>query len=44
MNFISNWAIDPSLAILIVSQAYTDCDDSVFATLTLSGDLSDLSK
>ena len=27
-----------------VSQAYTDCDDSVFATLTLSGKLSDLSK
>ena len=26
-----------------VSQAYTDCDDSVFATLTLSGNLSDLS-
>ena len=27
-----------------VSQAYTDCDDSIFATLTLSGNLSDLSK
>ncbi len=26
------------------SQAYADCDDSVFATLTLSGNLSDLSK
>jgi hypothetical protein len=25
-------------------QAYTDCDDSIFATLTLSGKLSDLSK
>ena len=27
-----------------ISQAYTDCDDSIFATLTLSGNLSDLSK
>lgn len=27
-----------------VTQAYTDCDDSVFATVTLSGNLSDLSK
>ena len=27
-----------------VTQAWTDCDDSVFATLTLSGNLSDLSK
>ena len=27
-----------------VSQAYTDCDDSVFATVTLSGNMSDLSK
>jgi len=27
-----------------VTQAYTDCDDSIFATLTLSGKLSDLSK
>lgn len=26
------------------SQAYTDCDESVFATLTLKGNLSDLSK
>ncbi len=26
------------------TQAYTDCDDSIFATLTLSGNLSDLSK
>jgi len=27
-----------------ISQAYTDCDDSIFATVTLSGKLSDLSK
>jgi hypothetical protein len=27
-----------------ISQAYTDCDSSLFATLTLSGNLSDLSK
>jgi opacity protein-like surface antigen len=27
-----------------VTQAYTDCDDSIFATVTLSGNLSDLSK
>ncbi|MDP1701653.1 MAG: hypothetical protein Q8L53_11950 [Aestuariivirga sp.] len=26
------------------TQAYTDCDDSIFATLTLSGNLSDHSK
>ncbi|MCC7482743.1 MAG: hypothetical protein IT541_14580 [Hyphomicrobiales bacterium] len=26
------------------TQAYTDCDDSIFATVTLSGNLSDLSK
>ena len=26
------------------SQAYTDCDESIFATLTLKGNLSDLSK
>jgi hypothetical protein len=25
-------------------QAWTDCDDSIFAALTLSGNLSDLSK
>lgn len=27
-----------------ISQAYTDCDDSIFATVTLSGNLSDLTK
>ena len=27
-----------------VTQAWTDCSDSFFATLTLSGNLSDLSK